>query len=222
MKLAAGGKLDLGEISASDALSFSSASLTANITHTGSGGRPLLLSVTGPAGAPATMIDLKLNSPVGFEFPLFKTQDAIVRVANGFIQIDDGYVGNVATFLNPFSYVRMDNSSHAIRPADVQLYVPGKVFVNFDLNGWNTISGPYVLMRDPKHGVLMGDLRDSSAIEAARAGIEGRVGVPSMQDGLLHGLVGAGEVQLVMRRPGLVAAVQVNEGAENDSQNTDE
>ena len=221
MKLAAGGKLDMGEISASDALSFSSTTLTANITHSGSGSHPLLLSVTGPGGAPATMINLKLSSPVGFEFSQFKTQDSVIGISNGFLQIDDGYVGNVATFQNPVSRVRMDNSSHVIRPADIQLYVPSKAFSNFKLDGWNTISGPYVLMRDPNHGSMMGDLRDSSAIEAARAGIEERIGIPSIPEAL-HNHDGTDDLHLIVQKPGLVAAVQVTENAEDNSEKTDE
>ncbi len=216
MTLAAGGNLSLGTLSADTALSFSSSSLTANIVHKGTGS-PLLLSITGPGGGIASLIDLDLSSPVGVQFARLSTMDSSIRMLSGYLQIDSGYIGNVARFQNPVTDLVMDNNSYAVRSVDVQLYVPGKSFSGFKLDGWTTIAGPYVINRDPDHGVQMGSLRDSSALEESRSGIEGKVGTPRVASMAPLAMGGENGIRLIGSLEGVKAAVQMVD-IENDNQ----
>ncbi len=99
----------------------------------------------------------------------------------GWLQIDQGRVGNRARFINPVSNIYMDNLTTVVLPADVQLHHPGRTFSNLQLDGWRLVTDPYVVMRDPQHEVVMNTVLDYSGREQSRELIVTRVDTPDKQ-----------------------------------------
>ena len=219
INLSAGGSLALDNILAKDGMALAGTRLATTITSADPS-KPLQISVTGPAGLPATLVDLIIQSPGGVTLNQFSVVEGNIWMPYGFLAIEQGYVGNRSTFRNLVSDVLMNNNNTVIQPADVQLYVPGKSFTNFKLDGWTTTTGPYVLNRDPDHGI-MGGVRDSSAVENARQGVENRIGLPVMPVAALTNLGGPTGVPLITTQPGLSSAVQMNEDQKSTSQDVE-
>ncbi|MEX8518634.1 MAG: leukotoxin LktA family filamentous adhesin [Leptothrix sp. (in: b-proteobacteria)] len=207
---------------ANDSVLLSAETISASITGKNPS-KPLHGSVTGPQGAPAAQVELTFRDPVGTVLDEFSAVNGNIRVPDGFMAINHGYVQNTATFSNPVTDVLMDNTSKAIRQAaDVQLFSSSGSFSNLLLDGWTTmVNDAYVLMRDPDHGVVMNGRRDTSAAEEARSGVESKNGPPWPSRGPLLSL---GEL-LIAPKPWMAAAVQVvdepaSTGDANKSTNT--
>ena len=180
LSLSAKKDLNLGTLSVGRSLFFNSESVTARILHTRNDA-PLAMRAVGRGGVPARWVDLTINSEIGVRFDRFSALDAEVTMERGFLRIDQGRIENRARFINPVSNIYMDNLTTVVRPADVQLHHPGKVFGNMLLDDWLLVTDPYVVMRDPLHEVVMNTVLDYSGREQSRELIVTRVNTPDKQ-----------------------------------------
>lgn len=180
LSLSAKDALNLGTLNVGRSLFFNSDSVTATIHHTRNDA-PLAMRAVGRGGAPATWVDLDIDSEVGVRFDRFDVLDADIRMLDGWLRIDQGRVQNRAWFSNPVTTVYMDNLTTVVQPADVQLHHPGKVFGNMLLDDWLLVTDPYVVTRDPLHEVVMNTVLDYSGREQSRELIVTRVDTPDRQ-----------------------------------------
>jgi filamentous hemagglutinin family protein len=180
LSLSAKNDLNLGTLSVGRSLTFNSNSVSARIVHTRDDAA-LAMRATGRNGAPATWVNLAINSAVGVHFDRFDALDAKVHMERGWLRIDEGRIGNRARFSNPVTDVYMDNLTTVVLPADVQLHHPGKRFNDMYLDQWLLVTDPYVVMRDPLHEVVMNNVLDFSGREQSRELIVTRVDTPDRQ-----------------------------------------
>ena len=144
--------------------------VTASVNHLLRPGRgPLSVLLVGRNQPIMTAVDLTLNSSLGVSFDRFLTQDARITVPQGFVELQEAYVGKRMLLNTPSIGLLMDNTSSSVqRPYDVQLFAPTGAFSMRVDENLSRVKGAYVIHRNMAIHPVVSDPTgyDSSVMEA--------------------------------------------------------
>ncbi|MCA3139743.1 MAG: hypothetical protein ING94_17700, partial [Rhodocyclaceae bacterium] len=151
--------------------------VTATVNHLLRPGRGALsVSLVGRNRPIMNTVDLTLNSPLGVSFDRFLTRDARITIPTGFLELQEGYVGNRMLLNTPSISLLMDNSSSVVqRPYDAQLFAPTGAFSMRVEQNLSRVLGAYIIHRDPATHPVVSDPTgyDSSVLETgAKEGVK--------------------------------------------------